>query len=225
MADKTPAQLATVASIAVPNSDLVLVWINADSVLKAMTFTNFMAAVQAELGDDLLLVANNLSDLANAAAARSNLGLGTAAVLASSALFQVANNLSEVSNAATARTNLGAAASASPTITGGMTLTGPIKGNVQALAGTEIDVSLAECFTKSISSNTTFTFTGATASKFQGFILELTISSAAVPTFPASVQWSGSAEPSPGNGKHEFGFFTTDGGTSWVGFLGPSTIG
>ncbi len=48
------------------------------------------------------LAANNLSDLASASSARANLGLGTAAQLASSALFQVANNLSEVASAATA---------------------------------------------------------------------------------------------------------------------------
>lgn len=54
-----------------------------------------------------LLKANNLSDLANAGTARSNLGLGTAAVAALASLLQAANNLSELANAATARSNLG----------------------------------------------------------------------------------------------------------------------
>jgi len=44
---------------------------------------------------------------ANNAAARTNLGLGTAAVQASTVFAQVANNLSDLASAATARTNLG----------------------------------------------------------------------------------------------------------------------
>lgn len=51
--------------------------------------------------------ANNLSDLTNAATARTNLGLGTAAVAAASSFAQAANNLSDLASAATARANLG----------------------------------------------------------------------------------------------------------------------
>jgi hypothetical protein len=59
-----------------------------------------------------LLAANNLSDVASAPAARTNLGLGTSATLASAAVAQTANNLSDLGSASTARTNLGLGSSA-----------------------------------------------------------------------------------------------------------------
>lgn len=222
MADVTPDQLTAATSAG--TDDLLLVY-PSGGPLKKLTFGTFLAQVLTGLAGSVLTTANNLSDLASASVARGNLGLGTAATLASSAVFQVANNLSEVANAATARSNIGAAASASPTITGGMIFSGSSKGNVQAVAGTEIDASLAEIFTKSISSNTTFTFSGATASKAQAFALKLTISSGAVPTWPASVDWAYATEPTLGNGTHWVGFLTDDGGTTWYGFLMAANIG
>lgn len=49
----------------------------------------------------------NLAGMSNVAQARTNLGLGTAAVQNVSAFLQPANNLSDITNAATARSNLG----------------------------------------------------------------------------------------------------------------------
>lgn len=120
---------------------------------------------------------------------------------------------------------IGAIGSAAPTITGGMTLsggfafTGATKQAVLPVAALNIDLSYtgAEYFTKSISANSTFTFSGYTATLGQAFALELTITSAAVPTWPASVQWGGGVAPTLGNGKHDLGFITFNGGTSWTG--------
>lgn len=219
MADKDYSQL-TSATAAV-DSDLLAIY-PVGGPLKKFLWSTFIAQVVASLGSSLLVAANNLSDLTNAAAARANLGLGTAATLASTAVFQVANNLSEVASAATARTNIGAAAKVAPDITGGMTFSGSTKQNVQALAALDVDLSVGEFFTKSISANSTFTFSGATASKAQGFILELTIATAAVPAWPAAVEWSGGVTPTLANGKHTLGFISLNGGTSWTGFIGAT---
>lgn len=219
MAAKDYSQLTSLGSFA--DTDLIAFY-PVGGPLKKVTWATLKTGFTAALGSVYLSITNNLSDLNSASQARSNLGLGSAAVLASSALFQTANNLSEVANAATARSNLGAAASNAPVITGGMTFTGSTKQNVQAVSSTSIDVSVSDFFTKSISVNTTFTFDNSTASKAQGFILELTISSAAVPTWPASVKWSSGYDPSAtlGNGTHVLGFITFDGGTTWTGMLG-----
>jgi hypothetical protein len=217
MADKDYSQLTSLGSFTA--TDLFAAY-PTGGPLKKVTYADFTAAVASSISSTYLTVASNLSDLASASSARANLGLGSAAVLAASAVFQVANNGSEVANATTFRTNIGAAASNAPTITGGMTFSGSTTANVQAVASTSIDVSVAEWFTKSISGNTTFTFDNPTASKGMGFILELTISSSAVPTWPASVDWAGGSAPSLGDGKHVLGFITFDGGTNWLGFLG-----
>lgn len=54
-----------------------------------------------------MLSANNLSDVASIAAARTNLGLGTMAVETATNYLSKAGNLSGLANAATARANLG----------------------------------------------------------------------------------------------------------------------
>lgn len=221
MADKDYSQLTSATTAA--DSDLIAIY-PSGGPLKKLTFLTFKSLLITALGGTYLTVANSLSDLASASAARANLGLGSIATLASSAFFQVANNLSEVANAATARMNLGAAASDAPTITSGMTFSGATKQNVQAIASTAIDWSVAEYQTKSISANTTFTFSGITASKGQGILLLLTITSSAVPTWPAAVKWSGGSAPDLGNGTHLLGLATFDGGTNVTGLLAAKAV-
>jgi hypothetical protein len=121
---------------------------------------------------------------------------------------------------------IGAAPSNAPAFTGGVSVAGGIdvagatKATATAIGSTSINVASSDFFSKSISANTTFTFDSAASGKTQVFILEITISSAAVPTWPASVDWPGGVAPVLGNGKHVLGFMTLDGGTNWTGFVG-----
>jgi len=69
--------------------------------------SDFATAAQGATADDSLQKTSNLSDLAAASTARTNLGLGTAAVAATTDFAQVANDLSDLASASTARTNLG----------------------------------------------------------------------------------------------------------------------
>lgn len=112
-----------------------------------------------------------------------------------------------------------------PVVTG-MVLNGSAKQNVTAVAATSIDLSSAEFFTKSISSNTAFSLTGATSGKAQAFALQLTISSSAIPTFSisgGSVKWTGGAAPSLPNGTHVLGFLSFD-GVNFTGVLAASSV-
>ena len=93
--------------------------------------------------DACLVMASNLSDLTDAAAARTSLGLGTAATQASSAFdaagaastaqsnavnssCQRASNLSDLANTATTRGNLGLGSAATKNIT--VSTSGPSGG-------------------------------------------------------------------------------------------------
>jgi hypothetical protein len=207
MADKDYSQLTSATTAG--DSDLIAIY-PTGGPLKKLTWATFKSLVITALGTTYLTVANNLADLASASAARANLGLGTAATLASSALFQVANNLSEVANAATARANLGALGSTNPTYIGGAI------GNLLNSLSTTLDVSVADYHQRSISTNTTFTLQGGTAGKTSDLTLEITVASAAVPTF-TGVKWEGGSSPNPGNGRHLLGFLWN--GTDWTGVL------
>ena len=74
------------------------------------------------------------------------------------------------------------------TIGAGVSVTGPYKENITAMAALEVDCSTGNYFTKTISGNSTFTFANVPTGCAYAFTLELTHSSGTV-TWPASVKF------------------------------------
>ena len=104
------------------------------------------------------------------------------------------------------------------TMNAGIAIDGPYKQVAEAVAALDIDLSLGNYFTKTISGNSTFTFSNPPASGTVGsFTLELTHTSGTV-TWPASVKFPLDTAPTLNTGKtHLFVFVTDDGGTRYRG--------
>ena len=78
-ASLTPPNLSTATTI--NNADLLLVWpYAAGGPLESITWSAFQAQIVTSLASNWLQPSNNLSDLANPGTARTNLGLGSAAL-------------------------------------------------------------------------------------------------------------------------------------------------
>lgn len=101
---------------------------------------------------------------------------------------------------------------------GGLTVDGPYEQTVEAVAALDIDLSAGNYFTKTISSNSVFTFSNPPSSGTVGsFTLELTHTSGTV-TWPSSVKFPADTAPTLTTGKtHLFVFVTDDGGTRYRG--------
>lgn len=123
-----------------PNTPLAISGLDASGALQSTDIfpvvrpgggTNTQKATLAQLttlvGGSFLAVANDLSDLTSASTARTNLGLGTAAVEADTKYAHRANDLSDLDSASTARTNLGLGTAAVEDATSG-TWTATVQG-------------------------------------------------------------------------------------------------
>ena len=97
-----------------------------------------------------------------------------------------------------------------------------IAEDYDALSGTTPTCNLdnAGAFSLTMTGNTTFTFSGATSSYSQSFILQLTGNGSTV-TWPSSVDWAGGTAPdAPASGETDLlVFWTRDGGSTWYGML------
>lgn len=96
-----------------------------------------------------------------------------------------------------------------------------VKETKVAVSASDIDLSLANYFSKTISGTTTFTVsnvptTGTTAS----FVLDLTNGGSATVNWWSGIKWEGGTAPTlTASGRDVLGFFTHDGGTTWTGVV------
>ena len=96
-----------------------------------------------------------------------------------------------------------------------------INETMVSVTGTNIDLNAASYFTKTISGPTTLTLSNVPASgKGCNFILDLTNGGSAAITWWSGVKWTDGVAPTlTAAGRDVLGFFTHDGGTSWVGVV------
>lgn len=90
-----------------------------------------------------------------------------------------------------------------------------------AIAASDINLSTANYFTRTISTTTTLTVSNVPASgTAASFILDLTNGGAATVNWWTGVKWASGTAPSlTAAGRDVLGFFTHDGGTTWTGLL------
>jgi hypothetical protein len=90
-----------------------------------------------------------------------------------------------------------------------------------AIPASDIDLSLANYFTKTISATTTFTVSNVpTSGNVGAFVLVLTNGGAYTVNWFSGITWaSGTAPTLTASGTDLLGFFTIDNGTTWRGLV------
>lgn len=142
-------------------------------------------------------------------------GSVTTAKLADGAITSVKVD-SSVATTAGAQT-LTNKAIASGVFSGTVDVSGSQRSAIVAVAALDVDCTAGNYFTKTINSNSVFTFSNPPSSRSYSFTLELTHTSGSV-TWPTTVKWPADTTPSLTTGKtHLFMFVTDDGGTRWRG--------
>lgn len=93
---------------------------------------------------------------------------------------------------------------------------------ITSVAALDLNLQSSKFFTKTISANTTFTVSNLPSNDgyCYDFILELTLTATATVTWWNNISWTSASNnlaPSLGVSKNIIGFYTTDGGATWVG--------
>jgi hypothetical protein len=110
---------------------------------------------------------------------------------------------------------------ASHTFTSAQTFGAAVYEDFNTIAASNIDLSLGNYYSRTISGATTLTVSNTPAAPFvASFILELTNGGSAAITWWAGVRWAGGTAPTlTAAGLDLLGFYTRDGGLTWRGMM------
>ena len=160
----------------------------------------------------------NLLDGVTATTAELNLLDGVTATTAELNYVDVTTlGTSQPSKALTADANGDVSIGGDVSINGSSFSNGAYRSNIVVMGGTDIDCSAGNYFTKTISANSTFSFSNVPSGVSYSLTLELTHTSGTV-TWPSSVKWPRDEAPILTAGKtHVFVLFTENGGARWRG--------
>lgn len=110
----------------------------------------------------------------------------------------------------------------SPELTVAPFVNGSYRSNVTAVAALDVDCSLGNYYTKTITGASTFTFSNVPASRSYSFTLCVVHDSGTI-TWPGSVKWPQNTAPVLTTYRnHKFMFSTYNGGTIWYGAALPN---
>ena len=197
-------------------------------VVAYATFTVTDTYTKAQSDARYLLESNNLSDLVDAAAALTNLGV-TATAAELNYVDGVTSNV---------QTQLDA--KMTPTYTGNVDITGEFIADsynesyaavTSTANATTINCETGNTFSHTLTENTTFTFSNppasGTAYAFSLEIIQDASGSGFTVTWPTSVDFPAATAPTltaGANAVDVFVFTTRDGGTTWYGFTAGQAI-
>ena len=193
------------------------------------------SAAVSSLIDDVDLAgymqsANNLSDVADAATALTNLGVTSTAselnLLDGATVSTAEINYNDVTTLGTTEASKTVTADANGNVTFDSAAFGDSTSVSSSSLSTTLNLRLANDFTTVLSENTTFSFTNApTAGRDACFSLKITQDASASGysvTWPGTVRWPSGVTPTlaaTANAVDYFVFITNDGGTNYYGFI------